>query len=60
MDRASRWVAQRVKELGTPLLVCKPLLAQAMDLLARFSTGQERYSGFSKMVRSGSRSALKS
>jgi uncharacterized protein len=40
LDRAEkhhRWVAQRIEELETPLLVCEPVLAEAMHLLARFS-----------------------
>jgi predicted nucleic acid-binding protein len=38
-DRAERhhdWVAERFKELDAPLLVCEPVLAEAMDLLARY------------------------
>ena len=38
-DRAERyhhWVAQRFKELDAPLLVCEPVLAEAMYLLARY------------------------
>jgi uncharacterized protein len=31
------WVAERIEELDTPLLVCEPVLAEAMHLLARFS-----------------------
>ena len=40
LDRAEkhhRWVAERIEELDTPLLVCEPVLAEAMHLLARFS-----------------------
>jgi predicted nucleic acid-binding protein len=39
-DRAERhhdWVAERFKELDAPLLVCEPVLAEAMYLLARYS-----------------------
>ena len=38
-DRAERhhdWVAERFKELDAPLLVCEPVLAEAMYLLARY------------------------
>jgi predicted nucleic acid-binding protein len=37
-DRAEqhpRWVAERIEELDAPLLVCEPVLAKAMHLLAR-------------------------
>jgi predicted nucleic acid-binding protein len=37
-DRAERhhhWVAERIEELEAPLLVCEPVLAEAMYLLAR-------------------------
>jgi predicted nucleic acid-binding protein len=39
LDRAEkhhRWVVDRIEELDTPLLVCEPVLAEAMHLLARF------------------------
>ena len=38
-DRAERhhdWAAERFKELDAPLLVCEPVLAEAMYLLARY------------------------
>jgi predicted nucleic acid-binding protein len=38
-DRAEqhhRWVAERFDELDAPLLVCEPVLAEAMYLLARY------------------------
>jgi predicted nucleic acid-binding protein len=38
-DRAEqhhRWVAKRFEELDAPLLVCEPVLAEAMYLLARY------------------------
>jgi predicted nucleic acid-binding protein len=44
-DRAEqyhRWVIERVEELDTPLLICEPVLAEAMHLLARFSRAQRR------------------
>jgi uncharacterized protein len=43
-DRAEqhhRWVAQQVEELDTPLLVCEPVLAEAMYLLTGFPQGQD-------------------
>jgi predicted nucleic acid-binding protein len=43
LDRAERhhgWVAGRIEELDAPLLVCEPVLAEAMHLLARFATAQ--------------------
>jgi len=43
-DRAERhhdWVAERFKELEAPLLVCEPVLAEAMYLLARYSTAPD-------------------
>jgi predicted nucleic acid-binding protein len=38
-DRAEqhhRWVTERFKELDAPLLVCEPVLAEAMYLLGRY------------------------
>jgi predicted nucleic acid-binding protein len=40
-DRHHRWVADRLEELCPPLLVCEPVLAEAMYLLARFSRAQD-------------------
>ena len=48
LDRAEqhhRWVAERVEELDTPLLVCEPVLAESMYLLARFARAQEALFG---------------
>jgi predicted nucleic acid-binding protein len=48
LDRAEqhhRWVAERIEELDTPLLVCEPVLAAAMHLLARFSRAQDALFG---------------
>ena len=48
LDRAARhhhWVAERVEELDAPLLVCEPVLAEAMHLLARFARGQDALLG---------------
>ncbi len=47
-DRAERhhhWVVAQVKELDPPLLVCEPVLAEAMYLLARFSGAQDALFG---------------
>jgi len=49
LDRAElhhRWVADRIEELDTPLLVCEPVLAEAMHLLARFPKAQDSLFGF--------------
>ena len=43
-DRAEqhhRWIAERIEELEAPLLVCEPVLAEAMFLLARHSRAQD-------------------
>jgi uncharacterized protein len=43
-DRAEqhhRWVADRFKELDAPLLVCEPVLAETMYLLACFPKAQD-------------------
>jgi predicted nucleic acid-binding protein len=34
-ERHHRWVADRIEELDAPLLICEPVLAEAMYLLAR-------------------------
>jgi uncharacterized protein len=36
-ERNHRWVIARIEELDPPLLVCEPVLAEAMHLLARFT-----------------------
>jgi predicted nucleic acid-binding protein len=44
LDRAEqhhRWVVEQVEELDPPLLVCEPVLAEAMYLLARFPRAQD-------------------
>jgi predicted nucleic acid-binding protein len=44
LDRAEqhhRWVVEHVEELDPPLLVCEPVLAEAMYLLARFPRAQD-------------------
>jgi uncharacterized protein len=35
-ERHHRWVTERIEELDAPLLVCEPVLAEAMYLLARY------------------------
>jgi predicted nucleic acid-binding protein len=40
-ERHHRWVIERVEELDPPLLVCEPVLAESMYLLARFSKAQD-------------------
>ena len=40
-ERHHRWVAERVEEIEAPLLVCEPVLAEAMYLLARHSRAQD-------------------
>jgi predicted nucleic acid-binding protein len=44
-ERHHRWVAERFEELDAPLLVCEPVLTEAMHLLARFSRGQDALFG---------------
>ena len=44
LDRSERhhaWVAQRVRELAPPLLVCEPVLAEAMYLLSDLPRAQD-------------------
>ena len=44
LDRAERhhaWVAERIGEIETPLLVCEPVLAETMFLLARLPKAQD-------------------
>jgi len=44
LDRAERhhdWVAERLEELEAPLLVCEPVLAETMYLLARYPKAQD-------------------
>src|SRR5262245_62150661 len=45
-ERHHRWVVERIEELEAPLLVCEPVLAEAMHLLARFSQAQDALFGF--------------
>jgi uncharacterized protein len=48
LDRAEqhhRWVVEQVENLDPPLLVCEPVLAETMHLLAGFSRGQNALFG---------------
>lgn len=40
-ERHHLWVADRIRDLDAPLLVCEPVLAEAMHLLARFPRAQD-------------------
>ncbi len=40
-ERHHRWVAERLDGLEAPLLVCEPVLTEAMYLLARFPKAQD-------------------
>src|SRR5690348_1907928 len=40
-ERHHRWVAERFEELDAPLLVCEPVLAETMYLLARYPRAQD-------------------
>src|ERR1700684_150034 len=39
--RHHRWVVERIEELEAPLLVCEPVLTEAVYLLARYSRAQD-------------------
>lgn len=48
LDRGERrhtWSVERVRELGAPLLVCEPVLAESMHLLARLPKAQDALLG---------------
>jgi len=48
LDRSERhhaWAAARIDELDAPLLVCEPVLAEAMYLLARLGKAQDALFG---------------
>jgi predicted nucleic acid-binding protein len=48
LDRAERhhvWAAERVKQIEAPLLICEPVLSEAMHLLARVPAAQDRLFG---------------
>ena len=40
-EQRHHWVAERFDELDAPLLVCEPVLAEAMYLLARYPKAQD-------------------
>jgi predicted nucleic acid-binding protein len=40
-ERHHRWVTQRIGDLEAPLLVCEPVLAEAMHLLASVPVAQD-------------------
>jgi len=42
-ERHHRWVADRIKELDPPLLVCEPVLTETMYLLARSARAQDAF-----------------
>jgi predicted nucleic acid-binding protein len=44
-ERNHRWVAERIVELDVPLLVCEPVVAEAMHLLARLPRAQDALFG---------------
>ncbi len=44
-ERHHRWVVAQVEKLAPPLLVCEPVLAEAMYLLARFPDAQDALFG---------------
>ena len=44
-ERRHRWVGERIEELDPPLLVCEPVLAEAMHLLGRFPRAQDALFG---------------
>ena len=40
-ERHHRWAVERIEELEAPLLLCEPVLAESMYLLAPFSKAQD-------------------
>jgi predicted nucleic acid-binding protein len=44
-ERHHRWVVTQIEELDPPLLVCEPVLAEAMYLLGRFAKAQDALFG---------------
>jgi predicted nucleic acid-binding protein len=40
-ERHHRWVVERIEELEAPLLVCEPVLTEAVYLLARYARAQD-------------------
>jgi uncharacterized protein len=48
LDRAERhhgWAAQRIREMEVPLLICEPVLTEAMHLLAHLPRAQDALFG---------------
>src|SRR5580704_12221901 len=41
LERYHGWAAERIEELDAPLLVCEPVLTEAIYLLARFPNAQD-------------------
>lgn len=44
-ERHHRWIVAQIEALEPPLLVCAPVLAEAMYLLGRFSKAQDALFG---------------
>jgi predicted nucleic acid-binding protein len=44
-ERHHRWVAERIEELDGPLLLCEPVLTEAMHLLAHYPQAQDTLFG---------------
>lgn len=40
-ERHHRWVTERIEEIEVPLLVCEPVLTEAIYLLARYAKAQD-------------------
>jgi uncharacterized protein len=40
-ERHHRWVVEQIEELEAPLLVCEPVLTEAMYLLGRYTRAQD-------------------
>ena len=48
LDRAERhhgWAAQRIREMEVPMLICEPVLTEAMHLLAHLPRAQDELFG---------------
>jgi predicted nucleic acid-binding protein len=44
-ERHHRWVAARLEEIDAPLLLCEPVLTEAMFLLARYPNAKDALLG---------------
>jgi len=44
-ERRHAWVTERIEQLEPPLLVCEPVLTEAMHLLARYARAAEALLG---------------